>query len=295
MSSDQDEPFQNKEFPSHPDLEHAGKHVATLSCFAYRPDGRGFVPEEGELTSTVTFLEIAGKTYAVTAAHVVDQLNKTAKKYGMPEGSFYAPKAPGVSISGPFLVPPKDLAARTPPDVALRPIPAGLPGHIGKTSFVVTADNCVSGNISHGRAVGFPTARKVDVADDHGLYSSMQCVHAVAEHVHQNVDQINFRSFIENFSEHGSLSGMSGSAVFWSDEGNYGLAGITIEAIDPEPGKSLIDVPMVQFIAQRVDFQTLLDWAAYADENWQKERDKLNEKIKAQNLAQAAQPQPASS
>lgn len=294
MTSEVDEPVQNKQFPSHADLAHAGKHAATLALHRYRPD-RGFVPTEGEPTGTVTFIEIEGRTYALTAAHVIDILNKAASKCGMPHGSFIAPKAPGVSITGPFLVPPKDLAARHPPDIALRPIPTGLPGYIGKTAFVVREDNCAPREITHGQAVGFPSLRKTDVSDDRGVYSSMQCVHAIAECVHQSADQLTFRSHITNFPESGSLSGMSGGPVFWSDEGNYGLAGIIVEAADPAPGESLFNIPMVQFIAQRVDYQTLLNWAAYADKHWQAERDKLNAQLKEVELDRASQSLPSQS
>jgi hypothetical protein len=278
MSSEIDEPVQNKQFPSHGDLADAGKHAATLALHRYRP-GRGFVPAEGEPTGTVTFLEIDGKTYALTAAHVIDILNKAASECGMPHGSFIAPKEPGVSISGPFLVPPKDLAARCPPDVALRPIAAELPGHIGKTAFVVREDNCAPEQITHGQAVGFPSLCKADVSDRRGIYSAMQCVHAVAEFVHESADQVIFRSHIADFPKTASLSGMSGGPVFWSDEGNYGLAGIVIEAADAAPEESLFNFPMVQFIAQRVDYQTLLDWADYADRHWQIERDKINARL----------------
>lgn len=294
MTSEIDDSVHNKQFPSHADLVHAGKHAATLALHRYRPD-RGFVPTEDEPTGTVTFLEIEGKTYALTAAHVIDILNKAASEYGMPHGSFIAPKAPGASIMGPFLVPPKDLAARRAPDVALRPIAAELPGHIGKAAFVVHEDNCAPGEITHGQAVGFPSLRKTDVSDNRGVYSSMQCVHAVAEFVHQSADQLIFRSHIADFPESGSLSGMSGGPVFWSDEGNYGLAGIVIEAADPAPGESLFNTPMVQFIAQRVDYQTLVDWAAYADRNWQTERDKLNAQLRAKEPDRASQSLPPQS
>jgi len=281
MNSESDQPAQEAQFPSHPDLAHAGKHAATLALHAYRSD-RGFVPTEKEPTGTVTFLEIDGKTYAVTAAHVVRILNKAANEYGMPEGSFIVPKAPGVSISGPFLTPPKDVAARLPPDIGLRPIHPELPNHVGKTAFVVREDNCAPETITHGHAVGFPTFCKADVSDNQGVYSAMQCVHAIAEFVSESVDQLNFRSQIDDFPKTGSLSGMSGGPVFWSDEGNYGLTGIVIEAIDAAPEESLFNVPMVQFIAQRVDYHTLRAWAAYADEHWQKARDELNAKIRAE-------------
>lgn len=291
MNSEIDESVQDRQFSSHPDLDHACKHAATLAVYGYRL-GRGMVPTENEPTGTVTFLEIEGKTYAVTAAHVIDILNKAAKERGAPQGSFIAPKAPGVSISGPFLVPPKDLAARLPPDLALRPIAAELPGHIGKAAFIVQEENCAPDQITHGRAVGFPTLCKTDVSDNSGVYSAMQCVHAIAEFVSASADQLNFRSHIIDFPKTASLSGMSGGPVFWSDEGNYGLAGIVIEAVDAAPDESLFNTPMVQFITQRADYQTLRAWAAYADKHWQSARDELNAQIRAEELDRASHVSP---
>ncbi len=78
---------------------------------------------------------------------------------------------------------------------------------------------------------------------------------------------------------------MSGGAVFWSDESGYGLAGIVVEAIDAGPSEPIFNVPMVQFIAQRVDYQTLIAWAEYADEKWPLERKKINDALIAEQLS----------
>lgn len=275
---------ETKEFPCHPDVAHAGKHVATLAVHGYRP-GRGAVPTSQELTASVTFLEINGKTYAVTAAHVIDVLNNEAKKLGVLEGSFSAPKDPGVLLDGPYIVPPRDLAARKAPDVALRPIPSDAPGRIGKAAFVVLEENCAPEAITHGIAVGFPTGAKSDIQNDRGTYSEMKGVHAIAQHAHSSADQISFRSDLAAFPDTDSLSGMSGGAVFWSDESGYGLAGIVVEAIDAGPSEPIFNVPMVQFIAQRVDYQTLIAWAEYADEKWPLERKKINDALIAEQLS----------
>lgn len=191
---------------------------------------------------------------------------------------FFAPKAPGIQISGPFLVPPKDVAARSAPDVAIRPIDSRLPAHIGKAAFVVTRSNCAPVEFQHGRAVGFPTNLKKDTVDNGPMYSAMPCVHAIAERVHKSADQIIFRSDIPERYDIASLSGMSGGPVFWSDEHNFGIAGIVIESTDPRPG-SLFDAPIVQFIAHSVDYETLVSWSQFADDNWHTERAKMCERL----------------
>lgn len=276
MTDTESLPVEPERFESHPDLESACKYAATLA--AYPCDlSRGFVPAEDEPTGTVTFLEIEGKTYALTAKHVVDVLNDRCMKLGIPEGSFFAPKDPGLQIQGPFLVPPRNAAARSDPDVALRPVDSRLPGHIGKGAFVVSQSNCAPQGFLHGRAVGFPSMLKKDTEDNGSMYSAMQCVHAIAKRVHQSADQTIFRSEIPKPYDIASLSGMSGGPVFWSDEHNFGIAGIIIESIDPAPG-SFFDAPMVHFIAHSLDYETLVSWAQFADANWKIEREKLCER-----------------
>lgn len=280
MSSEEADIGVEKQFHNHDDLDHAGKFAATLSAFSWRPE-RGFVADPSEPTGTVTFLEIEGKTYALTAEHVVDELEKFAKKSpGVALQGFFVPVGNGMPISGPFIVPPQDPAAKDAPDIALCPVARELLAAIGKEPFVVTAGNGLPGKISHGYAVGFPTGRKEDKAEPGGSRLAMQCVHALAEYSSDNVDLIRFVSEMNKPLLPGTrLSGMSGGPVFWSDGETYGIAGFVIEAVDSEPEESIYGDKVVQFVAQRADYETLCKWAAYVDRNWQAERDKLNGKL----------------
>ncbi|MFG9350124.1 hypothetical protein ACEP28_32375 [Pseudomonas aeruginosa] len=264
MCDDLEAPTEAKQFASHDDLAKACQFVATLCLERYRPE-RSFVPDPGELTGTVTFLEILGKTYAVTAQHVIDELERQAKEHGRMPGSYLLLQDPGPRFSGPFIQAPVDAAAIRPADVALRPIPPDWPASIGKRAFVVTEANCAPATITHGQAVGFPTLAKQDAHDNRGVRVVMPCVHAIAEFGSANVDRVSFYSPLDKFPENLSLSGMSGGPVFWSDGDAYGLAGIVIESIDAGPDEALYNVPMVHFSAQRVDYETLLRWAAEAD------------------------------
>jgi hypothetical protein len=272
---DQDQIFQN-----HDDLDGASKHAATLAAHFLRPGG-GFAPLPGELTGTVTFLEIRGKTYALTAAHVIDQLDTIAMQHGMPKGSFIVPKAPGYSISGPFLQVRPGLPSSRTPDVAIRPVNPKLITSLGKVAFVIRENSSPADNISHGIAVGYPTRSKEYVSDPHGKYVAMQSVHAIAKCTGHSLDQFIFRSELKEWPATASLSGMSGGPVFWSDADNYGLAGIVVEAIDSSPGESFFNFPMVQFNAHRVSVETLVEWAEYADKEWPLARERINESIRA--------------
>jgi hypothetical protein len=67
------------------ELAEAGKFCATLTRAKTKDFMRhGFVPEVDDPTATVTFILFEGKTYAVTAGHVIDifkpRLRQTASK-----------------------------------------------------------------------------------------------------------------------------------------------------------------------------------------------------------------------
>jgi hypothetical protein len=279
MCDDLEAPTEAKQFASHDDLAKACQFVATLCLARNRPD-RFFVPDPGELTGTVTFLEILGKTYAVTAHHVIEQLDKQASHHGEMAGSYFLPRQPGYRLGGPFIQAPRDAAAIRHPDVALRQISPELPASIGKRAFVVTEANCAPETITHGHAVGFPTRAKEDTRDNLGVRVAMPCVHAIAEFSSANVDRVSFYSPLAEFPENASLSGMSGGPVFWTDGDSYGLAGIVIESIDAGPEEPIYNVPMVQICAQRVDYETLLRWAAEADAKWPAARAEMNERAR---------------
>jgi len=277
-------PTLEAELPMHDDLAHACKYVATLGVHGYRPD-RQFVPHPDEPTGTVTFIRLREKTYAVTAAHVVDELNKYAVKHGMTEGSFFCPKAPGVSIAGPFLVPPATYPFPS-PDLALLPINPELPAYLGKVAFEIKPEDEPEWPLTHGIAVGFPTLEKHEINhQNQGAQVGMRCVHAVARGLTTSgdSDQMQFHSSLATLPDVKSLSGVSGGAIFWSSEDRYGLVGFVKEALDviPKEGEeSFYSEPKVHFLGTRADYQTLLRWADFADANWQKERDIINQRIR---------------
>lgn len=272
------------DFPVAEEAARSCRHCATIGRFKYRGMlDRGFLPSPDEPTATVTFLRIADRTYALTAAHVIRMFDRMSQAEGVEFEGYFCPAKPGIAILGPFITPPADWSGRE-LDVALCPIDAALPAHLGKEAFRIEQSGDASWPISHALAVGFPTASKDDMPDKRGVRLSMKCVHALAEGMGgaAESDQVQFYSEIAEKPSESSLSGMSGGPVFWSDDTAYGLVGFVKEALDvvPKEGEeTLYDGPRVHFLCQRADFRLISEWASYADSNWQKARDKINAAI----------------
>jgi len=243
------------------------------------------IPETQDPTATVTFIRLEdGRTYAVTAWHVIEIFRHAAIADGADPESYFLPVAPGIMIGPPFIQPPKPWTAPR-PDICLRPIDPDLPAHIGKAFFEFRTSPTPSFPVLYALAVGYPTLSKSPHLDQLGERLAMQCVHAIAKGVGsaQESDQVQFLSSIEEQPPAESLSGLSGGPVFWSDPNSYGLLGFIKEAMDvkPKPDEdTLYDGPRVHFMCQRADYQMFLEWAAYADEAFPREREALNRAIK---------------
>jgi hypothetical protein len=263
----------------------ACRHCSTIGRFRYRTHlQRGMLPNADEPTATVTFIKFGERTYAVTAAHVIEAFENLRSQEGILYEGYFCPANSGVAIFGPFITPPPPLAGRT-LDVAISPIDPDLPAYIGKETFVVARTGDATWPVSHALAVGFPTASKEDVAGPDGVRLSMACVHALAEGVggRGDADQVQFFSELAEKPAQLSLSGLSGGPVFWSEAESFGLLGFIKEALDvvPKEGEeTLYEGPRVNFICQRVDYEMIEAWTTYVDRNWQRARDKINAVLK---------------
>ncbi len=138
--------------------------------------------------------------------------------------------------------------------------------------------------VPYAAAVGFPTAAKQDRTEQLGNRLAMQCAWAVAEGIGapESADQIQFFSEIDAKPMSGSLSGLSGGPVFWSDGNQLGLLGFVKEALDvePRPGEeSIYSGPRVNFIIQHATYEIFSAWAEHALREWPKERGKLNDLV----------------
>ena len=265
-------------------VSRAGRHARAVSRFKWNP-GRGLVPPPASETATVSFIKIEGRTYAVTARHVLESFDDLARKEGVPFEGYACINSPGVAISPPFLTPPPGFGQRQ-PDIAIRPIDERLPAHVGKAAFEILPGGNARWPIEFAVAVGFPTAEKHDIQDERGLTRlAMPCVHAFAEGLGSpgTSDQVQFHSELPERPLVTSLSGMSGGPVFWSDAENYGMLGFVKEALDvtPKEGEeTFYTEPKVNFICQRVDFEILTRWAEFVDANWPAAVEHLNEQVR---------------
>lgn len=277
------------QYPIADELRDAGRHCATMARFNYSDEeGRGFLPTPTEPTATVTFIEFDGKTYAVTAKHVIDAFATMSEADGHMHEGYYVPAKPGVSIIGPFITPPSPSLAgpHVKVDVAICPVDPRLPVSVGKAAFVVQSAGDAKWPLTHALAVGFPTSAKVDVPEPGGLRLGMRCVHTLAESVggSPESDQVQFYSEIPDKPDQSSLSGMSGGPVFWSTDSAFGLLGFIKEALDvvPAPGEeTLYSEPRVNFICSRVDHVILTDWFHHVNQHWPMARDRLNARFEA--------------
>jgi hypothetical protein len=254
----------------------ACRHGATIARLKFNGLERGLIPDAASESATVSFIKVKGKTYALTAHHVIEVLDRLAMLDGSRFEGYACVQAPGVAIGGPFLRPPADYPY-SPPDIAICPVHERLPAQINKTPFEVYPEDDATWPVTHAVAVGFPTLAKRDTQDEQGrIRLALPCVHALAEGLDSSdsSDQVQFHSEIEEKPGIVSLSGMSGGPVFWSDGTRSGLIGFVKEALDitSKEGESLCSPPRVNFICQRVDFATMERWAQYVDANWAEAR-----------------------
>jgi hypothetical protein len=273
-------------FPKHSGLVRASRYVAAIAAGLYRPE-RGYLPTSSEPTATVTFVRFEGEVYALTAKHVVLELDRWLAKSGRLAGAYFCPANRGFRLSGPFISPPALFPQRD-PDVALLKVTEKHLSRLGKEAFEILPATEMPWPPTHGRAYGFPTVDKNAVTDTLGERLAMPSVEVVAECIStgSDSDQIQFHSDLSEPVERGSLSGLSGGAVFWSSEDQYGLAGIVKEALDVNPKEgeeSFYTSPKVNFVCQRIDYTTMARWVEHYKLHWQSERDKLNQKAREQN------------
>ncbi len=259
-------------------LKDASKHCATLARATNL--ARSFIPTPDDPTATVTFILFEGKTYAVTAGHVIKIFKCAADKAGVDAEGYFVPARPGAGIGPPFVTPPARFTDAA-PDIALRPIDSDLPTRLGKRPFELLKDAIPTFPLPYALAVGFPTAAKTQTEDQR---VALQCVWAVAQGLQSpDSDQVQFWSEIPNRPAIGKLSGMSGGPVFWSDGTAFGLLGFVKEALDvtPEDGEeTLYPDPKVNFICQRASYDTFAAWAEYADREFPSQRAAMNEAIR---------------
>lgn len=267
-------------------LKSACRFCTSLSRLTYREaSNRGVIPTEEEPTATVTFIKFDGKTYAITAKHVISQFDDLATSEGHEFGGYFCPVGPGTSILGPFITPPATLDYQK-PDISICPIRSELPPYIGKEAFDITPEGNASWPVEYAMAVGYPTGSKVDVSTKNGTQLAMSCARAVAEGLStssKTSDQVQFFSELPYGTTVMSLSGMSGGPVFWSVEEAFGLLGFVKETMENTPNNGTnfpVSSPRVHFLSQRVDYDIFSRWLSYVDSEYPIAREKINARIR---------------
>ncbi len=263
---------------------HAGKFCATIArARVAHFHRRRFIPTPRDDTATVSFVKFEGKTYAVTARHVIEAFAAQAAAEGIVNESYFLPAAPGVELHPTFISPPAQWPDKD-PDIALRQIDDDLSAYIGKEAFPLMREPKPEFPIRYAAAIGFPTLEK---SENKSGGVSMRGVHAIAEGVgsREDADQLQFFSELFERVPVSSLSGVSGGPVFWSDGEHFGLIGFVKQALDVNPveGEQTIYAgPRVSFVCQRTSFDLFARWAEYANTEMPKRREVLNRWAEAQ-------------
>lgn len=275
------------------EMLHAGKFCATIAR-ARMADfhRRRFVPTPTDDTATVSFVKFDGKTYAVTARHVIEAFAAQAAAERIENESYFLPAVPGVELHPTFISPPAQWPDKD-PDIALRQIDDDLPAYIGKEAFPLMREPKPEFPIRYAGAVGFPTLEK---SENKSGGVSMRGVHAIAEGVGsgEDADQLQFFSELSERLPVSSLSGVSGGPVFWSNGEHLGLIQFVKQALDVNPvedEKTIYSGPRVSFICQRTSFVLFARWAEYANMEMPKRREALNRWAEAQMAKMKAEGQ----
>ena len=244
---------------------------------------RGLFPEATEDTATVTFIRFEGRTYAVTAQHVITTFAKQAENDAAGPESYFIASGKGAVLNPPIVSPPAMWPERA-PDVALGKIDDDFPARVGKEAFVLWPEVVPTFPVPSAAAFGFPTKAKTTSEEAGRERLAVSCIRAVAEGLPApaHADQLQFFSEIDANNKIGSLSGMSGGPVFWSDGNQLGLLGFVKEALDietPAGEETIHSGPRVNFICQHASYDTFGRWAEYAEREAPKEREALGKVI----------------
>lgn len=218
-------------------------------------------PTEDDKSATITFIRFKGRTFGITCKHVVQLLRgRIAESKNEFSHTFFIALKKHHVVHDRFIIPPSDWVTPE-PDIAICELDSEFPLHVGKSALDI--EKCVVPplkNIKFAIAVGFPDRLKEQIPEGLGYRLSMPCVHAVAENQSTEGPSFSLYSELESTPAIRDLSGFSGGPIYWSDETNYGLLGITYESpsLDSLAGPNAIHIR-----GHLVDHETLERWVAH--------------------------------
>lgn len=228
------------------------RHCVSLFLF----DCGGYRPTPKHDNATMTLVKYEDKVYGITCKHVLDIVDNRKRDAGrevldlftVVNGLYYIGRSR-------FVQPIQDVVPGGPPDVAIRELHPDFARSIGKEPLVFRAAPAWD-EVSHGIAVGYPTAIK-DQAE--GERVSIPCVHALSEKATHSESRVQLFSILDHDPGIESFSGMSGGPIFWSTKGDYGLLGITFEA-GKLRGGGLVPDPKINILGETVSPDRLALW-----------------------------------
>ncbi len=237
----------------------ACKHCAPLFIIRHHVE---MVPTADDLSATLTFVKLQGRTYGITCKHVVtslrDRIEKSTDKLSYT--FFIALKGHHV-VQDRFVFPLGDLVTPE-PDIAIRELHPDFPVHIGKSALDIDAAPVPPLlGVSFAIAVGFPDRLKTQSPTSLGYQLAMPCVYAVADNHSTSGPSFTLFSELPATPAIRDLSGMSGGPIYWSNDFRYGLLGITYES-SPLDG-SLAGTAAVHMKGHLADRATLERWVAH--------------------------------
>lgn len=224
----------------------------------------GVEPNQNDLNATLTFVDFKDKIYGITCKHVVDICKD--KDASMKNICFCTLTKGKYFILNDFICPQSKIFVSPAPDIAIRQMHPDFPQAVGKIPFKLEQNNLPDLNtIKHAIAIGYPTEEKKKIDVQNGYRIEMPCIHALAEisSIDKNNGQLSLHSELEQTVQVKDFSGMSGGPVFWSTEVEYGLLGITYEALPPNPPEdSLGGGPRITIKAELVTPSLFKNWIA---------------------------------
>lgn len=221
----------------------ASSFLGTFIC-----DDKNLIPNEFDENSvrngTLTFVSYKGETFAITCKHVLDALEnkqKTWKKDQINKHGF-EPPIEGFQLFTPIdnhqyhfnykLSPVPKRDDGTQPDVAIARVNSHSISRLGRQPILLTRKNQLP---EAGIASGYPEQQRVIRAGEKLNTFGPKFVTCVATLQVTANGGLLIQDTIEDHKGLDVLSGMSGGPIIWSDEKEFGLAGIVREGLDVRP------------------------------------------------------------
>jgi len=200
-------------------------------------------------SGTLTFMSFKGEVFAITSNHVIESLEKkqSAWKLEQLEKYGYEPPMEGLELFIPiennqyhfnykFTSVPGDYDGIQ-PDIAIARVNLHSIKRLGREPIML----CEKINIPEtGIASGYPEEQR-DIREGENLNTfSPKFVTCTASLQVTGNGELLLQDPIESHNGVDNLSGMSGGPIIWSDEKNFGIAGVVKKGLDIQPKEGQI-------------------------------------------------------